>query len=35
LAVYGIEAALDLLKTKQAPQDRQTPVDLVTAETLK
>ena len=35
LAVYGIEAALDFLGTKEAPQDRQTPVDLVTAETLK
>lgn len=35
LAVYGIEYALEVLKTKQAPSDRETPVDLITAETLK
>jgi len=35
LAVYGIEYALELLKTKQAPTDRESPVDLITAETLK
>jgi len=35
LAVYGIEYALEVLKTKQAPADRETPVDLITAETLK
>jgi len=35
LAVYGIEYALEVLKTKKAPEDRETPVDLVTAETLK
>jgi ribose transport system substrate-binding protein len=34
LAVYGIEHALEMLRTKQAPQDRETPVDLVTAESL-
>jgi len=35
LAVYGIEYALEVLRTKTPPADRQTPVDLVTAETLK
>jgi ribose transport system substrate-binding protein len=35
LAVYGIEYALEILKTKRAPADRETPVDLITAETLK
>ena len=35
LAVYGIEYALEVLRTKAAPADRETPVDLVTAETLK
>jgi ribose transport system substrate-binding protein len=35
LAVYGIEYALDMLKTQAAPGDRETPVDLVTAESLK
>ena len=34
LAVFGIEYALDMLKNKTAPADRETPVDLVTAETL-
>jgi ribose transport system substrate-binding protein len=34
LAVFGIEYALEMLKTKQAPADRETPVDLVTAEKL-
>lgn len=34
LAVFGIEYALELLRGGAAPQDRQTPVDLVTAETL-
>jgi ribose transport system substrate-binding protein len=33
LAVFGIEYALEMLKTKAAPADRETPVDLVTAET--
>jgi len=32
IAVYGIEHALDLLRTRSAPADRETPVDLVTAE---
>lgn len=35
LAIYGIEYALDMLKNRSAPQDRETPVDLITAETLK
>jgi ribose transport system substrate-binding protein len=35
LAVYGIEYALDMLKTQAAPRDRETPVDLVTGESLK
>jgi ribose transport system substrate-binding protein len=30
LAVYGIEYALEILKTKAAPADRETRVDLVT-----
>jgi ribose transport system substrate-binding protein len=34
LAVFGIEYALEMLKTKQAPADRETPVDLITAEKL-
>ena len=33
LAVYGIEYALALLKGGSRPQDRQTPVDVVTAAT--
>jgi ribose transport system substrate-binding protein len=35
LAVYGIEYALETLKTKQTPADKETPVDLITAETLR
>jgi len=35
LAVYGIEYALEMLQNKTAPRDKQTPVDLITAETLK
>jgi len=35
LAVYGITAALSLLKGETAPADQKTPVDLVTAETLE
>ena len=34
LAVFGIEYALEMLKTKSVPADRETPVDLVTAEKL-
>jgi ribose transport system substrate-binding protein len=35
LAVFGIEYALDSLEKKAPPADRETPVDLVTAETLR
>jgi ribose transport system substrate-binding protein len=35
LALYGIEYALDMLKVKSIRMDEETPVDLVTAETLK
>ena len=35
LALYGIEYALEMLKEKSVPVDKETPVDLVTAETLK
>jgi ribose transport system substrate-binding protein len=35
LAVFGIEYALEMLKTKTTPQSRETPVDLITAETLR
>lgn len=35
LAIYGIEYALEMLEKKGSPQDRQTPVDLITAENLK
>jgi len=34
LAVFGIEFALEMLKSGEAPADRETPVDLVTAESL-
>lgn len=34
LAVFGIEYALDMVAKKGTPADRETPVDLVTAETL-
>jgi ribose transport system substrate-binding protein len=30
LAVHGIEYALRILKKETTPEDRQTPVDLVT-----
>jgi ribose transport system substrate-binding protein len=32
LAVFGIEYALEMLKTKAAPADRETPVDLIAVE---
>lgn len=35
LAVFGIEYALEMLKQKITPADKETPVDLITAETLK
>jgi ribose transport system substrate-binding protein len=34
LALFGIEYALEMLKTKAVPVDKETPVDLITAETL-
>lgn len=34
LAVFGIEYALEILRTKQVPGDKKTPVDLITRETL-
>jgi ribose transport system substrate-binding protein len=34
LAVFGIEYSLEMLKTKQAPADRETPVDMITVEKL-
>lgn len=35
LAVYGIEYALEMLKKRGVPQDRETPVDLITLQTLR
>jgi ribose transport system substrate-binding protein len=35
LAVFGIEYALEILKTKATPADKETPVDLITVESLK
>lgn len=35
LAVFGIEYALEMLKSKSAPADRETPVDLITLESLR
>lgn len=35
LAVFGIEYALKMLKDKAAPEDQQTPVDLITLAQLK
>ncbi|MBL8792997.1 MAG: sugar ABC transporter substrate-binding protein [Planctomycetia bacterium] len=35
LAVFGIEYALEILRNKTAPADRETPVDLITADKLK
>jgi ribose transport system substrate-binding protein len=34
LAVYGIEYALEMLRGESTPEDKETPVDLITAETL-
>jgi len=34
LARYGIEYALEMLRTKAQPTDKETPVDLITAEML-
>ncbi len=35
LALFGIEYALEMLKGKGIPLDRETPVDLITVDTLK
>jgi len=35
LAVFGLEFALESLRGRRTPADRETPVDLVTAETLR
>jgi ribose transport system substrate-binding protein len=35
LAVFGIEYALEILTKKTTPADKETPVDLITVETLK
>ena len=35
LALYGIEYALEMLKGGAAPSDRETPVELITLESLK
>lgn len=35
LAVFGIEYALELINKKSTPADRETPVDLITAENVK
>jgi ribose transport system substrate-binding protein len=35
IAVYGIEYALDILAQKAPPADKETPVDLITADNLK
>jgi ribose transport system substrate-binding protein len=34
LALFGIEYALEMLRTKVPPADKETPVDLIPAETL-
>lgn len=34
LAVFGIEYALDMIERRSTPADHETPVDLVTSETL-
>jgi ribose transport system substrate-binding protein len=35
LALFGIEYALEMHKQKSVPVDKETPIDLITAETLK
>ncbi len=35
IAVYGIEYAMEMLSSGAAPSDKETPVDLITAETLQ
>ncbi len=34
LAVYGIDYALEIVRGQSTPQDRETPVDLITAQNL-
>jgi ribose transport system substrate-binding protein len=34
IAVYGIQYALEIIATKAVPKDKETPVDLVTADVL-
>lgn len=34
LAVYGIDYALEIIRRQSTPQDRETPVDLITAQNL-
>jgi ribose transport system substrate-binding protein len=34
LAIFGIEFALEMIRQKGSPEGRETPVDLITAETL-
>lgn len=35
LAVYGIEYALKIIQDKSSPEDKETPVEIITAETFK
>jgi len=35
LAAFGIEFALEMIQKGGSPEGKQTPVDLITAETLK
>lgn len=35
LAIFGIEYALEMLEGKGTPSDKETPVDLITAQTLQ
>jgi len=35
LAVFGIEYAIEMLANKPSPADKETPVDLITADTIK
>ncbi len=35
IAVFGIEYALEILREKTTPADKETPVDLITADSLK
>jgi ribose transport system substrate-binding protein len=35
IAVFGIQYGLEILQKKSAPADKETPLDLVTADKLK